>query len=179
MDSVSNKFLHLSVGDLHASSGPSTTRALERISLERDVFTDDDHRLLDAQIVHAYSAFRTYDLEPDLSELLSRITMDKGLTLFRTDEAKQLVGREPSIAEILKKGWQAGSFKEVRQLGVFAVPFLSIFELLNITTAILWPEVQLEEQSKMFVVPIEQRASICPRVFTPLSHSILSPLLFS
>ena len=50
------------------------------------------------------------------------------------------------------------------------MPFLSIFGLLNITTAILWPEVQ--EQPKMSVVPIEQRASTCLRVFISYSHSI-------
>jgi hypothetical protein len=133
MDSISNHFSNLSVGDLHASSGPSTTPVLERISPGRDVFTDDDHRPLDAKIVNAFSAFRKLDEEPDLSELLSRITMDKRLTTITTDEAEELLDREPSIVRILKNGWQAGSFKEVRQLGVFTVPFLSIFELLKIS----------------------------------------------
>ena len=177
MDSISNDFLHLAIGDLHASSGPSTTSALERISPERDVFTDDDHILLDAKIEKAFSAFREFNKEPDLSALISNITLDKRLTTLTIDEAEELLDREPSIARILRNGWQAGSFKEVRQLGVFAVPFLSLFELLNITVAILWPEVQ--EQPKRSVVPIEQRASACPRIFTPLSHSILSPILFS
>jgi hypothetical protein len=135
-------FSHLSVGDLHAPSEPPTPPALERISLERDVFTDDDHRPLDAKIVNAFSAFRKLNEEPDLSELLSRVTMDKRLTWLKTDEAEELLDQEPSIARILRNGWQAGSFKEVRQLGVFTVPFISSFELLNITTAILWPEVQ-------------------------------------
>jgi hypothetical protein len=177
MDSISNGFSNLSVGDLHASSEPSTAPALERISLERDVFTDDDHRPLDAKIVNAFSAFRKLNEEPDLSELLSRITMDKRLITLTTDEAEELLDREPYIVRILRNGWQAGSFKEVRQLGVFALPFLSIFELLNITTAILWPEVQ--GQPKRSVVPIKQRASTCLRVFISLSHSILLSFPFS
>jgi hypothetical protein len=114
LDSISNNFAHLSVGDLHASSGPSTTPALERISLERDIFTDDDHRPLDAKIVNAFNAFRKLNEEPDLSELLSRITIDKRLTTITTDEADELLDRELSIVRILRNGWQAGSFKEVR-----------------------------------------------------------------
>ena len=129
MDSISNDFSHLSVGDLQTSSEPSTTPALEKISLERDVFTDDDHRPLDAKIVNAFSAFRKLNEEPDLSELLSRITMDKRLTTLTTDEAEELLNREPSIASILRNGWQVGSFKEVRQLGVFPICSTSTFKL--------------------------------------------------
>ena len=70
MDSISNDFSHLSVGDLLASSGLSTTPALERISVERDVFTDDDHKLLDAKIVNAFSAFRKHNEEPNFSHEL-------------------------------------------------------------------------------------------------------------
>ncbi|KIM72817.1 hypothetical protein PILCRDRAFT_15795 [Piloderma croceum F 1598] len=121
MDSMSNDFSHLSVGDLHASSEPSTSPALERISLEGDFFTDDDHRPLDAKIVNGFSAFQKLNEEPDLSELLSRITIDKRPTTLTTDEAEELLDREPSIARILRNG----SFKEVRQLGMFAMPFLS------------------------------------------------------
>jgi|SRR5882762_1748517 len=171
MDSISNDFSHLSVSDLHASSQPSTSPALERVSLERDLFTDNDHMPLDAKIVNGFSAFRKHNEEPDLSELLSRITMDKRLTTLTTDEAEELLNREPSIARILKNGWQAGSFKEVRQLGMFSMPFLSSFELSNISTAILWPKV--EKQAKRSVVPIEQRASTCLCVFISLSHSFL------
>ena len=127
MDLISNDFSHLSGGNLHASCEPSTTRVLERISLERDVFTDDDHRPLDAKIVSGFSAFRKLNEEPDLSELLSRITMDKRLTTLTTDEAEELLDREPSIARILRNGWQVGSFKEVRQLGVFAICSTSTF----------------------------------------------------
>ena len=127
MDSISNDFSHLSVGDLQTSSEPSTTPALEKISLERDVFTDDDHRPLDAKIVNAFSAFRKLNEEPDLSELLSRITMDNRLTTLTTDEAEELLDREPSIARIIRNGWQVGSFKKVRQLGVFPICSTSTF----------------------------------------------------
>ncbi|KIM73021.1 hypothetical protein PILCRDRAFT_734751 [Piloderma croceum F 1598] len=137
MYSISNDFSHLSVGDLHASSEPSTTAVLARISVKRDDFTDEDHRPLDAKIMSAFSAFRKLNEEPDLSELLSRITTDKRLTWLKPDEAEELLDREPSIASVLRNGWQAGSFKAVRQL------------------AILWPEVQ--EQPKRSVVTIEQQ----------------------
>ena len=177
MDSISNDFSHLSVGDLHASSEPSTPPAPNRILLERDTFTDDDHKLLDEKIDNSFSAFRKHNEEPDLSDLLSRVTMDKRLTILTPDEAQELLDREPSIARILRNGWQVGSFKEVRQLGVFAMPFLSSFELLNITTAILWLEVQ--KPPKRSAVPIEQRVSTCLRVSISLSHSILLSFLFS
>ena len=71
MDPISKDFLHLSVADLHTSSGPSTTSALERISLECNVFTDDDHISLDVKIVKVFSTFWKHNEEPELSELLS------------------------------------------------------------------------------------------------------------
>jgi hypothetical protein len=81
--------------------------------------------------------------------------------------------QEPSIARVLKNGWQAGSFKAQWQLGVFTVPFLSAFELLNLTTAILWPKVQ--QQPNRSEVPIEQCVSTCLRIFISPSHlSLLS-----
>jgi len=129
MDSISNDFSHLSVGDLHASSEPSTPPALNHISLERDTFTDDDHKLLDEKIENSFSAFRKLNEEPDLSDLLSRVTMDKRLTTLTTDEAEELLDREPSIARIIRNGWQVGSFKEVRQLGVFPICSASTFQL--------------------------------------------------
>jgi hypothetical protein len=131
MDSISNDFSHLSVnvGDLQTSSEPSTTPALNRISLERDTFTDDDHKLLDKKIENSFSAFRKLNEEPDLSDLLSRVTMDKRLTTLTTDEAEELLDREPSIARIIRNGWQVGSFKEVRQLGVFPICSTSTFKL--------------------------------------------------
>jgi hypothetical protein len=118
MDSISNDFSHLSVGDLHTSSEPSNYSALERISLERDLFTDDDHKPLDAKIVNGFSAFRKLNEEPDLSELLSRITMDKRLTTLTTDEAEELLDREPSIAGILRNGWQVRVLTDLCHGGV-------------------------------------------------------------
>jgi hypothetical protein len=128
MDSISNDFSHLSVGDLHASSEPSTPPVLNRISLERDTFTDDDHKLLDEKIENSFSAFRKLNEEPDLSDLLSRVTMDnERLTMLTPNQAEELLDREPSIAGLLRNGWQAGSFKEVRQLGVFPICSMSNF----------------------------------------------------
>jgi hypothetical protein len=128
MDSISNDFSHLSVGDLHASSEPSTPPALNRISLERDTFTDDDHKLLDEKIDNSFSAFRKLNEEPDLSDLLSRVTMDnERLTMLTPNQADELLDREPSIAGLLRLGWQAGSFKEVRQLSVFPICSTSNF----------------------------------------------------
>ena len=121
-------FLHLSVGDLHASSEPSTPPALNRISLERDTFTVDDHKLLDEKIDNSFSAFRKHNEEPDLSDVLSRVTMDnERLTMLTPNQAEELLDREPSIAGLLRNGWQAGSFKEVRQLGVFPICSTSTF----------------------------------------------------
>jgi hypothetical protein len=118
MDAISNDFSQLSVGDLHASSH-NNTPALSRISLERDVFTDDEHKLLDAKISQAFSAFQEINREPVLSYLLSQITMDKRLTTLTPDEAEELLKNEPSISNMLRNAWQAGSFKEVRRLGAF------------------------------------------------------------
>jgi hypothetical protein len=127
MDSISNDFSHLSVGDLHASSDPTTPPELNRISIERDTFTDDDHNLLDEKIVNAFDIFRRYHEEPPLPLLLSNITTDKSLTTLTTDEAKELLDREPSIARILRNGWQVGSFKAVRQSGVLSICSTSTF----------------------------------------------------
>ena len=128
MDSISNDFSHLSVGDLLASSEPSTPPALNRISLESDTFTNDDHNLLDAQIMDVFNIFWRYNEEPVLSELLLRVTMDdKRLTTLTPAEARELLDRESSIAGLLRNGWQAGSFKEVRQLGVFPICSTSNF----------------------------------------------------
>ena len=127
MDSISNDFSHLSVGDLHASCDGTTPPELNRISLERDTFTDDDHNLLDEKIVNAFDIFRRYNEEPPLPLLLSNITTEKRLTTLTTDEAEELLDREPSIARILRNGWQVGSFKEVRQLGMLSICSTSTF----------------------------------------------------
>ena len=128
MDSISNDFSHLSVGDLHASSNPTTPPELNRISIERDTFTDADHNLLDEKIVNAFDIFRRYHEEPPLPLLLSNITMDnERLTVLTPNQAEELLDQEPSIAGLLRNGWQAGSFKEVRQLGVFPICSTSTF----------------------------------------------------
>ena len=93
MDSISNDFSHLSVGDLHTSSDPTTPSELNRISLEHDTFTDDDHNLLDEKIVNAFNIFRRYHEEPPLPLLLSNITVDdkRLVTLSTTDEVRELL----------------------------------------------------------------------------------------
>ena len=103
------------------------TSGANRISLDRDTFTDDDHKLLDEKIMNAFDIFWRYNEEPDLSDLLSRVTMNKRLKILTHDDAEELLDREPSIAGLLRNGWQAGSFKEVRQLGVFPICSTSNF----------------------------------------------------
>ena len=124
---MDSDFSYLSVGDLHDSSEPTTTPALNRMSLERDTFMGDDHNLLDAQIMDVFNIFRRYNEEPVLSELLLRVTMDDKRLTTLTPEARELLDRESSIAGLLRNGWQAGSFKEVRQLGVFPICSTSTF----------------------------------------------------
>jgi hypothetical protein len=70
LHSISNDFSQLSVGDLYASSQPTIAQALERIYLQRDVFTDDDHKPLDAKVLKVFRASRKFDEEPDLPSLL-------------------------------------------------------------------------------------------------------------
>ena len=109
-------------------SRSDTTSALTRVSRERDVFTDDDHKALDAVILKTFRAFRVINEEPNLPALLTNITIDdERLTTFTRKEADELLTRETSIAKVLRNAWQAGSFKEVRQLGVYAVRFLPMF----------------------------------------------------
>jgi hypothetical protein len=120
MNSISNDFLQLSVRDLHTSSEPPATPALKRISLERDVFTDEDHKPLDAKILNAFNVFWKHNEEPHLPLLLSTITGDdKRLSTLMTDKAEELLTRKASIAKSLRNAWQTGSFKELRQLGGF------------------------------------------------------------
>jgi hypothetical protein len=45
------------------------------------------------------------------------------------DEVEELLHQESSIAKILRNAWQAGSFKEVRQLGAFAVQYMCYYQL--------------------------------------------------
>ena len=76
MDLISNDFSRLSVGDVHAPAEPSAIPALRKVSQERDFFTDDDHKLLDAKIEKAFRAFRVINEEPDLPTLLFNITAE-------------------------------------------------------------------------------------------------------
>ena len=54
--------------------------------------------------------------------------------------ANDLLTRNPSIATLLQQRWQAGSFKEVRQLGT--LPFCALTSLAYCLLEILWPGVQ-------------------------------------
>jgi hypothetical protein len=103
---------------------------LQRVSLEHDVFTHDDHRLLDAKILNGFSLYWELNKEPDYPTLLFHITAaDNRLISFSTDEVDELLHQEPSITKILRNAWQAGSFKEVRQLGAFAVQYMCYYQL--------------------------------------------------
>jgi hypothetical protein len=118
---------------------PNTASAIPRISPERDDFTDGDHKRLDESIMDGLSAFREFNQEPKLSILLSLLTnMDKRLVILGVGEAKELLKREPSMVEMLRNAWQAGSFKEVRQLGAFShLPVQNY--LTEHRLEILWP----------------------------------------
>ena len=93
---------------------PEGASVLPLVSPERDTFTDHDHKSLDASILE------DFDEMPKLSMLLVVISSDMPKRLG-LGEAKELLKREPRIAGILTEAWRAGSFKEVRQLGVFPV----------------------------------------------------------
>ena len=127
IDVISNDFLLLSVGD--GSSKPSTIPASRRVSPVHDVFTDDEHRLLNAKIKKCFSAFRKWNEEPDLSSLLSQIIMDKRLTTLTTDEAEEMINQQPFFEVILRSVWHARLFKEVRQLGAFAVENMHYYQI--------------------------------------------------
>jgi hypothetical protein len=121
-NTLSEDFSHLSVGDPRVSAQPLSPniRTLARISLERDSFTDNDHKELDAEISKTFSIYKELNREPDFSLLLSMITVGgERLVMLTSPKAKELLDREPSISGILRKAWQAGAFKEVRQLGSF------------------------------------------------------------
>jgi hypothetical protein len=118
------------VGDGNAppeAAFPDTSPQLTRVSRERDVFIDNDHKIYDAKIMNTFNLYRKHSEEPDLPALLSHATFgDKRLLTVTPDEADELLTREPSIKIVLQRAWKGGSFKEVRQLGVFGVQFLPI-----------------------------------------------------
>jgi hypothetical protein len=112
------------VGDGNAppeAAFPDTSPPLTRVSRERDVFID--HKMYDAKIMNTFNLYRKHSEEPDLPALLSHASTlgDKRLLTVTPD-----VTREPSIKIVLQRAWKGGSFKEVRQLGVFGVQFLPI-----------------------------------------------------
>ena len=131
--SLTEDLSHLSVSDENAPHegafpGTSPSPQLTRVSRERDVFIDDDHKIYDAEIMNTFSLYRKHDEEADLPSLLSITTLgDKRLVTLTPGEADELLAREPSIKMVLQKVWIEGSFREVRQLGMFGVQLLPIF----------------------------------------------------
>jgi hypothetical protein len=52
---------------------------------------------------------------------------DERLAHFsRLDKAKELLEHEPGLKAMLQNAWKKGSFKEVRQLGGFAILFYAL-----------------------------------------------------
>jgi hypothetical protein len=129
--SLTEDLSHLSVRDgnaPHEVAFPDTSPQPTRVSRERDVFIDDDHKIYDAKIMNTFSSHRKHDKQPDLPALLSLTTLgDKRLVTLTPDEADELLTREPSIKILLQRAWKEGLFRQIRQLGVFGVQFLSIF----------------------------------------------------
>ena len=129
--SLTEDLSNLSVGDGNArleAEFPDTSTQLTRVSRERDVFFDDDHKIYDAKIMNTFSLYRKYNEVPDLPALLSHTTLgDKRLITLTPDEADELLTRESSIKIVLQRAWKEGSFKEVRQLGEFGVQYPPIF----------------------------------------------------
>ena len=89
--SLSEGFAHLSVGDLnqlHEDISQDSTPTLTRVSRDRDLFIDDDHKPLDEKIMRHFSAFCELNREPDLAALLSTITVgDDRLVTFSEEKA--------------------------------------------------------------------------------------------
>ena len=133
--SLTEDLSHLSVSDGNAPHeaafpGTSPSPQLTRVSRERDVFIDDDHKIYDAEIMNTFSLYRKHDEEPDFPALLSHTTLgDKMLVTLTPGEADELLTREPSVKMILRRAWIEGSFRAVRQLGMFGVQFLPIFNV--------------------------------------------------
>ena len=125
--SLTEDLSHLSVSDGNAHEA-DTSPQLTQVSRERDVFIDDDHKIYDAEIMNTFSSHRKHDEEPNFPALLSNTTLgDKRLVTLTPGEADELLAREPSIKMVLQKAWIEGSFREVRQLGMFGVQLLPIF----------------------------------------------------
>jgi hypothetical protein len=100
INSISNQ---LSVGDPHTSLELTTTLALKQISLECDVFTNEDHKPFNGKILNAFNIFHKHSEEPHLPLLLSTIMGDnKRLSMLMTDEAEELLMCKASIAKVLR-----------------------------------------------------------------------------
>jgi hypothetical protein len=118
--SLTEDLSHLSVRDgnaPHEVAFPDASPQPTRVSRERDVFIDDDHKIYDAKIMNTFSSHRKHDEQPDLPALLSLTTLgDKRLVTLTPDEADELLTREPSIKILLQRVWKEGSFRQIRQL---------------------------------------------------------------
>ena len=107
--------------DIPQTPSSNTASTLPLISLEHDDYTDGDYKSLDDKIINSLRRMQGFDQEPDLCLLLTLICLERRLITLTLDNASELLEREPSMEGILRKGWRAGSFKEVRQLGMFPV----------------------------------------------------------
>jgi hypothetical protein len=122
LDVMSQDFSHLSIDDRDASIANVD---LPRISPERDTYTDDEHKALDATILTMWSANRQIKNEPHLPSLLSNITNnDKRLTSVTPEEATKILDDDSRIKMVLRNAWRKEAFKAVRQLGAYAMRFL-------------------------------------------------------
>jgi len=111
---LSQDFSHLSVDNPDASIG---TIDIPRVSPERDTLSDDDHKALDAKILTTFSANKKINQEPHLPSLLWNIVNDDARLRSLTSEVEGLLKDNESIKTALRKAWQKGAFREVRQLG--------------------------------------------------------------
>jgi hypothetical protein len=92
--SLTKDLSHLSVGDRNVppeAAFPDTSSQLTRVSCERDVFADNDHKIYDAKIMNTFNLHREHDEEPDLPALLSITTLgDKRLVTLTPDDDRSL-----------------------------------------------------------------------------------------
>jgi hypothetical protein len=120
MHSLSDHLLHLSLGEPSNPTFSKPTSTPAGISPKPDVLTDIQHEELDKRVFHALDDFQQMKREPNLALLLFVITGgDERLKTLTSPEAEIFLQVNPSVVGILRNAWQAGSFKEVRQLGAF------------------------------------------------------------
>jgi hypothetical protein len=88
--SLTKELSHLSVGDRNVPPEAAfldTSSQLTRVSCERDVFTNNDHKIYDAKIMNTFNLHWKHDEEPDLPALLSINTLgDKRLVTLMPDD---------------------------------------------------------------------------------------------